>query len=62
MSESGRYVAYDLTISSRWHTHWLAARAGFFLPVRVLAEVFRGKLLAKLEAAINRAKNPRAPR
>jgi Putative transposase len=40
------------------HTHWIAARADFFLPVRVLAEVFRGKLLAKLEAAINRAKIP----
>ena len=40
------------------HTHWIAARADFFLPVRVLAKVFRGKLLAKLEAAIDRAKTP----
>ncbi len=40
------------------HTHWIAARADFFLPVRVLAEVFRGKLLAKLETAIDRTKIP----
>ena len=40
------------------HTHWIAARADFFLPVRVLAEVFRGKLLAKLETAIDRATIP----
>ena len=37
------------------HTHWISTRADFFLPVRVLAEVFRGKLLAKLEKAIDRA-------
>jgi Putative transposase/Transposase zinc-binding domain len=41
------------------HTHWIAARADFFLPVRVLAQVFRGKLLAKLETAIDRAEIPR---
>ena len=40
------------------HTHWISTRADFFLPVRVLAEVFRGKLLAKLETAIDRAKIP----
>jgi hypothetical protein len=40
------------------HTHWIAARADFFLPVRVLAAVFRGKLLAKLETAIDCAKIP----
>jgi len=40
------------------HTHWIAARADFFLPVRVLAEVFRGTLLAKLRTAIDRAKIP----
>ncbi len=40
------------------HTHWISARADFFLPVRVLAEVFRGKLLAKIEAAIDRATIP----
>jgi Transposase zinc-binding domain/Putative transposase len=41
------------------HTHWIAARPDFFLPVRVLAEVFRGKLLSKLETAIDRARIPR---
>ncbi|MBI2525212.1 MAG: transposase [Candidatus Rokubacteria bacterium] len=35
------------------------ARADFFLPVRALAEVFRGKLLAALEKAIDRAEIPR---
>ena len=40
------------------HTHWISTRADFFLPVRVLAEVFRGKLLAKLEQAIDRAEIP----
>ena len=40
------------------HTHWISARADFFLPVRILAEVFRGKLLAKLETAIARATIP----
>ena len=44
------------------HTHWISTRADFFLRVRVLAEVFRGKLLAKLETAIDRAQIPRAPR
>lgn len=41
------------------HTHWIATRPDFFLPVRVLAEVFRGKLLSKLETAIDRARIPR---
>lgn len=31
---------------------WVSCRKGFFLPVRVLAEVFRGKLLSKLEMAL----------
>jgi hypothetical protein len=43
------------------HTHWIAARADFFLPVRVLAEVFRGKLLAALEKAIDRVGIPPGP-
>lgn len=30
---------------------WISAKPGFFLPVRVLSLVFRGKLLSKLEAA-----------
>ena len=31
--------------------HWVACRPGFFLPVRVLGRVFRGKFLAGLEDA-----------
>ncbi len=30
------------------HTRWIAARPGFFLPVRVLSRVFRGKFVAGL--------------
>src|SRR5262249_46939954 len=29
-------------------TRWIAARSGFFLPVRVLSRVFRGKFVAGL--------------
>ena len=36
------------------HTRWIATRPAFFLPVRVLAQVFRGKLLAKLQQALDR--------
>jgi hypothetical protein len=32
---------------------WVACRPGFFLPVRVLSRVFRGKFLAGLRAAVN---------
>ena len=38
------------------HTRWLPARRDFFLPVRVLAHVFRGKLLGLLEKAVTRGK------
>src|ERR1700723_4615045 len=31
------------------HSRWLATRRGFFLPVRVLSRMFRGKLLAFLK-------------
>jgi Putative transposase/Transposase zinc-binding domain len=31
--------------------HWIGSRPGFFLPVRVLSRVFRGKFLAGLRAA-----------
>jgi hypothetical protein len=31
------------------HSRWVAARHGFFLPVRVLSRMFRGKLLAFLK-------------
>ncbi len=40
------------------HTRWISTRPDFFLPVRVLSQVFRGKLLAKLERAIDGAKIP----
>jgi len=30
------------------HSHWIAAAPGFFLPVRVLSRVFRGKFVAGL--------------
>ena len=43
------------------HTRWISTRPDFFLPVRVLSQVFRGKLLAKLERAIDRAKVPPGP-
>ena len=36
--------------------HWVGAKPRFFLPVRVLAQVFRGKLLSKLEAAVEAGK------
>jgi len=35
-------------------TRWVPCKPGFFLPVRVLSVVFRGKLLDKLERAIDR--------
>jgi hypothetical protein len=33
---------------------WVAGRAGFFLPVRVLSRVFRGKFISLLKAALGR--------
>ncbi|MDT8342612.1 MAG: IS91 family transposase [Longimicrobiales bacterium] len=39
-------------------TRWIPARRGFFLPVRVLSAVFRGKLLAFLEAACAQGRLP----
>lgn len=35
---------------------WICCRPGFFLPVRVLSLVFRGKLLSKLELALDQGK------
>jgi hypothetical protein len=35
---------------------WLCCRPDFFLPVRVLSLVFRGKLLSKLERVLNQGK------
>lgn len=42
-------------------TRWIPAPRDFFLPVRVLARVFRGKLLSLLEKAVNRAKIREGP-
>ena len=33
------------------HTHWIRARSSFFLPVKVLSRVFRGKYVAGLRRA-----------
>jgi hypothetical protein len=35
---------------------WVACRPGFFLPVKVLSRVFRGKFLAQLEEAFRRGR------
>jgi hypothetical protein len=40
---------------------WISAKAGFFLPVRVLSKVFRGKLLSMLEAASGAVRLRQAP-
>jgi hypothetical protein len=37
-------------------TRWVACKPGFFLPVRVLSRVFRGKYLSLLETAFARGK------
>lgn len=37
-------------------TRWVSCKPGFFLPVRILSTVFRGKLLSKLEEALNKDK------
>jgi hypothetical protein len=37
-------------------THWIASRPNFFLPVRQLSKLFRGKMLAGLRAAFNSGK------
>lgn len=34
------------------HSRWISARKTFFLPVKVLRKVFRGKLLSKIEHAL----------
>jgi hypothetical protein len=36
------------------HTRWIGSPARFFLPVRVLSRIFRGKFLAGLQAAFSR--------
>jgi Putative transposase/Transposase zinc-binding domain len=37
-------------------SRWIACRPGFFLPVRVLSRVFRGKFLALLRSAFDRGR------
>jgi hypothetical protein len=37
------------------HARWVSARQSFFLPVRVLSRVFRGKFVAGLKAAFHNA-------
>ena len=37
-------------------TKWLSSKPGYFLPVKILSTVFRGKLLSKLEKAISKGK------
>jgi hypothetical protein len=37
-------------------THWISSRSSFFLPVRVLSRVFRGKFVAGLRQAFQRNK------
>ena len=39
-------------------TRWISCKAGFFLPVRVLSRLLRGKLLAFLRQAYDRGKLP----
>jgi hypothetical protein len=41
---------------------WLACRPGFFLPVRVLSRVFRGKFLSGLRQALEQGKLALPPR
>jgi hypothetical protein len=38
------------------HSRWIASRSSFFLPIRVLSRVFRGKFLAGLKAAFREGK------
>ena len=38
------------------HTRWISSRQGFFLPVKVLSRVFRGKFVAGLKTAFHQDK------
>src|ERR1700742_2946599 len=38
------------------HTHWISSRPSFFLPVKVLSRVFRGKFVAALKSAFHQGK------
>jgi hypothetical protein len=48
---TGGGLACDRTGQVATPPRWVSCRAGFFLPVRVLSRVFRGKFLAALRAA-----------
>lgn len=48
---TGGGLACDLDGRALEPPRWVACRPGFFLPVRVLSRLFRGKLLAGLRAA-----------
>ena len=53
---SGGGLSCDATGKVDASPRWLACRPGFFLPVRVLSRVFRGKFLAGLAAAFDQGK------
>jgi hypothetical protein len=38
------------------HTHWISSQRSFFLPIKVLGRVFRGKFVAGLKAAFREAR------
>ena len=40
------------------HSRWISARRSFFLPIRVLSRVFRGKFVAALQTAFRRRHTP----
>jgi len=53
---TGGGLSCDATGKVDASPRWRACRPGFFLPVRVLSRVFRGKLLAGLAAAFDQGK------
>ena len=53
---TGGGLSCDATGKVDTSPRWLACRPGFFLPVRVLSRVFRGKFLAGLDAAFDQGK------
>ena len=53
---TGGGLSCDATGKVDASPRWLACRPGFFLPVRVLSRVFRGKFLAGLAAAFDQDK------
>jgi Putative transposase/Transposase zinc-binding domain len=53
---TGGGLSCDATGKVDASPRWLACRPGFFLPVRVLSRVFRGKLLAGLAAAFDQGR------